>query len=317
MSSPQEEQGPTDAELRKKNTVRGIVTNLIGVALLGLIGWGLNILELAIVSLAVNWVVFLIHALPQDSEKFFDATGTLTYVTLVVWACVETGLLSTYQTRLRASVLVVMSLVWSIRLGSFLLGRICAAGKDSRFEELRATCLRWLSIWTIQAVWCFLVISPVLVVVKNTSCTTPVGVADYITWAAWLLAFIFEIVADNQKTAWRKDPQNKGRYINTGLWAYSRHPNYAGEIMMWVAIAICVSFGACLSLSQFLIWFSPLTTFILLKYVSGVPLLEKQGQERWGNEPGYQWYVKHTPEIFPALSRPPPYNPDDAGVTLA
>merc|ERR1712050_670616 len=121
----------------------------------------------------------------------------------------------------------------------------------------------------------------------------------------WAFAFLFEVVADKQKDNFRRNSENAGKFITSGLWAYSRHPNYFGEIMMW--IGMCFAGSGCFHGWQFLAWLSPVTTIVLLLKVSGVPLLEAAGEERWGNLPEYQHYMKNTPCIVPALRRPKAY----------
>lgn len=106
---------------------------------------------------------------------------------------------------------------------------------------------------------------------------------------------MLEALADWQKTQFRHVPSNKGKFISTGLWAYSRHPNYLGEILMWVAIYIIVfpSLAADWKL-QLLAAISPAFVTLLLTTVSGIPLLEKQGDERWGKTKEYQQYKART-----------------------
>lgn len=288
-----------------KNLVRGIISNAIGLALLGGVGYATDLWVCAAVSLGINWVVFLVHALPFCSEKFFDATGSLTYLSLIATANI------TSQTHsIRRYVNSAMVAIWCIRLGSYLLARICRDGKDSRFDEIKKNIVRWIGIWTIQAVWCFLVASPALIVITSEACHQVPTPVDYVGWAIWVAAFLIEVVADKQKDIFRRDPANKGKFINTGLWARSRHPNYFGEITMWIGISIAGS--SCFSGWQFLAWLSPVTTIVLLLKVSGVPMLEKTGEERWGKLPEYQHYMKHTPCIVLRLCKPPPYVAVDA-----
>jgi steroid 5-alpha reductase family enzyme len=187
-----------------------------------------------------------------------------------------------------------------------LFARILKDGKDSRFDEMKKNWVRFLGVWTIQAVWVFLVSSPALVAASSEVCyETAVGLLDLLGWCVWIAAFLFEVIADAQKSAFRGDSSNAHKFITTGLWAYSRHPNYFGEVCMW--IGVCLSGSSCFSSGQWMAWISPLTTWILLMKVSGVPLLEKKGEKEWGQLPEYQWYMKHTPCIFPALKAPPKY----------
>lgn len=286
-----------------ENTKRGIISNGLGLLILALVSRAMGLGALATVSLAINWSVFLVHALPQNSEKLFDATGSLTYVSLVVVAVISKGSLSYGEGNLRQLVNPIMMTVWCVRLGSFLFARILRDGKDARFDEMKKNRLRFLGVWTLQSIWCFLVASPVLIVATSDSCATSPGTLDLVGWSIWLFGFSFEVIADNQKNTFRSDPANKGKFITTGLWAFSRHPNYFGEITMWVGI--CISGSTCFHNLEWLAWLSPLTTALLLTKLSGVPMLEAQGEKRWGDDPSYQWYMKKTPCIVPAFWRPP------------
>ena len=96
------------------------------------------------------------------------------------------------------------------------------------------------------------------------------------------------------------DPANKGTFISTGLWAWSRHPNYFGEITLWLGIAV-IAFPA-LSGWQYVTLISPVFVYVLLAHISGVPLLERRGQKKWGHEEAYQEYVRRTPSL---LLKPP------------
>lgn len=289
------------------NIIRGVISNTIGLAILSGVAFAMKLEMLAAVSLGVNWLVFLVHALPQNSEKFFDAAGSITYLSLIGSAQLFAKVHS-----IRRYVSSALVGVWCIRLGSYLLMRILRDGKDGRFDELKQSKIRFLGVWTIQALWCFLVAAPALVMITSEACSGPPGILDYVGWAVWFIAFLIEVVADKQKDRFRNDPANKGKFITTGLWAYSRHPNYFGEICMWIGISI--SGSICFHDAQWLAWLSPLTTFVLLTKVSGVPLLEATGQKRWGELPEYQHYMKHTPCIVPTLCRPPAFSDLDVEI---
>lgn len=286
------------------NTKRGIVSNGLGLIILGVVSWAMDLKLLAGLALAINWLVFVVHAQPHNSEKFFDATGSVTYLSL---ALCSVAMHFSQMSGLRQMINPAMMTIWCIRLGSFLLSRIMRDGKDSRFDELKKSSIRFLGVWTIQSIWCFLVASPVLVAVTSESCATGIGILDVAGWCVWVFGFAFEVTADHQKSAFRADASNKGKFITTGLWSLSRHPNYFGEITMW--IGICLSSSSCLQGAKWMAWLSPVTTFILLMKVSGVPMLEATGEKRWGTDPAYQWYMTHTPCIVPALSSPPAYKP--------
>jgi len=138
-----------------------------------------------------------------------------------------------------------------------------------------------------QGLWVFLTLLPVLVV-NTTSRNKAPFVADYVGWAVWLLGFSIEVVSDNQKSAFTA--LKTGKWIDTGLWSYSRHPNYFGEITLWVGqfiVGISVYQGG-----QWIAVLGPVWVFILLNYITGIPLLEKRADEKWGGNPEYEQYKK-------------------------
>ena len=128
----------------------------------------------------------------------------------------------------------------------------------------------------------------------------PLGLIGFVGMAIWATGFAIEVVSDRQKRAFRNNPANAGRFITTGLWSWSRHPNYFGEIILWLGIALI----ALQSLSewQYVTLISPLFVFLLITRVSGIPPLESRAEERWGDDPDYQAYKARTPVLFP---RPP------------
>eukprot|EP00927_Polykrikos_kofoidii_P078751 TRINITY_DN75568_c0_g1_i1.p1 TRINITY_DN75568_c0_g1~~TRINITY_DN75568_c0_g1_i1.p1 ORF type:complete len:291 (-),score=50.81 TRINITY_DN75568_c0_g1_i1:128-1000(-) len=287
------------------NLKAGVLSNTIGSLLLLTVGYFLGLLPFAVLSLVLQWFVYFVHGLPQQSEKFYDASGSVTYLALIL-----SSLLAKHAHNARAIVNCFLVVIWCTRLGSFLFARILKDGKDSRFDTFKKHWLRFLGVWTVQAVWVFLVASPALVASSSEQClATSTGVLDIFGWATWVAAFLFEVIADAQKGAFRGDSSNAKKFITSGLWAYSRHPNYFGEICMW--IGICISGSSCFKGAEWLAWISPLTTYVLLMKVSGVPLLEKRGEKEWGTLPEYRWYMDHTPCILPALTRPPVYKKDD------
>lgn len=248
-------------------------------------------------ALGIQWATFLLHGWPKRSEAFYDASGSLTHL-----AVAGAALLADPTRAPRQLLLGVFSIIWCTRLGTFLFNRIAGDGKDDRFTALKTSFWRFSIPWNLQVAWVFLLQLPILVV--NSAATQPeVGWLDGLGWALWAAGFLIESAADAQKFAFRSVASNKGRYITTGLWKYSRHPNYFGEIMMWVGI--CVSASSVFSNWTWLGWLSPAFNTILLGFVSGVPMLEKAGEKKWGNEEGYKNYMKNTSCIVPWIPAPP------------
>ena len=150
-------------------------------------------------------------------------------------------------------------------------------------------------VWTISGMWVSLCSMCALTAISSAN-GVHMNPLFYVGSIIFLFGFILEIVADKQKTKFRKDPKNKDKFINTGLWARSQHPNYVGEITLWGGIAII----SCSSLVgwQYISLISPIFTYILLVYISGVPQLKDSGQKKWGHLDSYKEYLKNTPTLI-------------------
>jgi steroid 5-alpha reductase family enzyme len=246
------------------------------------------------ISFLVNWIAFVPAYLLQ-TEHFYDLTGSLTHLSLVGIAFALGG----GSADPRAWLLGGLVVIWAIRLGSFLFMRIHKDGSDDRFERIKPSFLRFLMAWTLQGLWVFLTLACALAALTSTD-ARPLGVAALIGGLVWLVGFGIEVASDHQKRVFRADPAHRGRFVTTGLWAWSRHPNYFGEITLWLGIAIIAL--PALSGWQLVTLISPLFVILLLTRVSGIPLLEARADERWGGEPEYEAYKARTPVLVP---RPP------------
>jgi steroid 5-alpha reductase family enzyme len=236
---------------------------------------------------------------PLKTEKFYDLFGTGTFLVLIikgVHAAMGRQALGLSTRQIVNSSFVA---TWALRLGSFLFSRALSHG-DKRFEKVKDNPKVFAMYWTIQAVWIFLTSLPVQLLLTVDS-KEEVGVRDYIGWTMWATGFFLQVTADRQKSAFRAVTANKDAFIHTGLWAASQHPNYCGEILMWSGLWLSCSsvFSGALHLSAL----SPLLVYYLLRHVSGVPILAKQGAKRWGHLAEYQAYLKSTPVLFPSLSK--------------
>ena len=141
----------------------------------------------------------------------------------------------------------------------------------------------------------------VIVINSQAGSASPLGMWDGIGLSIWMLGFGIEIIADNQKTAFNKESNNQGKWIDSGLWSYSRHPNYLGEILLWTGIA-CFGISCFTGLERFA-WISPVFIYLLLTKVSGIPILDKRALEKWGDDPEYQKYRDNTPALFPRFNK--------------
>ena len=246
-----------------------------------------------ILAFGLNWLVFVPSYLTQ-TERYFDLTGSLTYL-----GSLGIAFLMTDVSDLRGLLLGGMVAIWAIRLGSFLFKRILRSGHDGRFDILKRSFSRFLMTWTLQGLWVLLTVSAALAAITSSH-PAPLGAVGWGGVVLWLFGFGLEVVADNQKARFRADPSNHAHFIQTGLWAWSRHPNYFGEITLWSGIVITAM--PVLAGWQYVTLLSPVFVYLLLTRISGVPLLEERAHKRWGNLATYRAYTERTPVLFP---RPP------------
>ena len=255
---------------------------------------GLPVFALGVAAaFVIQWLVF-VPSYKAQTEKFYDLTGALTYIAITVFV-----VLASPGVDARGLLLAAMVVLWAVRLGSYLFRRVMKHGKDDRFDELKTDFARFLNTWTLQGLW--VVLTAALAWVAITS-DKKVGL-DGFFWVGllvWALGISLETVADVQKTRFKADPANEGRFINTGLWARSRHPNYFGEITLWVGIAIIAL--PVLQGWQWVALVSPVFVALLLVRGSGVPPLEEKADRKWGGQPDYEAYKKDTPVLVPKLT---------------
>lgn len=248
--------------------------------------YGMPIFALCVaLAFIIQWVAF-IPAYINQTEKFYDLTGSIAYLA-VVWLAV----LLTPVVDARAWLLLAMVSIWTIRLGTFLFRRIRAAGEDRRFRDIKPSFGRFLLAWTVQGLWVSLTLAAALAAITAMT-RQDLGVFALVGTLVWLLGFGIEVIADRQKSAFRADPQNAGKFINVGLWSWSRHPNYFGEILLWIGVAIIAI--PVLSGWQWSTLISPVFVVILLTRVSGIPMLEAYADKKWGGQAEYEEYKAST-----------------------
>lgn len=193
-----------------------------------------------ILAFAIQWIVF-IPAYIFKTEKFYDLTGSLTYISLTIFAVTLSYFQSGQTLNPRSILLMVFILIWATRLGFFLFKRVLKTGEDKRFAELKQSFTEFLRAWTLQGLWISFTLAAALAAIT----ILPPASYNIFDWLAvilgsivWVIGFGFESVSDHQKNQFRANPENKGKFIKTGLWSISRHPNYFGEIVIWIGIAI-------------------------------------------------------------------------------
>ena len=246
-----------------------------------------------ILAYVINWAVF-VPSNAAKTEHYFDLTGSATYVMVTAVA-----LLLSDDLDARAVIVGAMVFVWALRLGSFLFRRVRRDGRDGRFDEIKVNPLRFFMTWTLQGLWVLLTAACALAIITGMD-REPIGWIGIVGIAVWLGGFAIEVVSDRQKSAFKRDPANRGRFISSGLWAWSRHPNYFGEIVLWTGIAVIAL--PVLSGWRWVSLISPFFVALLLIRVSGIPMLEARAEKRWGDDEEYQRYVEKTPVL---VLRPP------------
>lgn len=239
----------------------------------------------------IQWVAF-IPAYMFQTEKFFDLTGSITYSSVFIYCIYLTTSGDLNWGSLVISILVIL---WAGRLGTFLFTRIAKDGEDKRFRTIKPDIAQFFMTWTLQGMWVSLCS---LCAITGIASETGIIVNNifYIGLVMFIGGFAIEIVADQQKSAFRAIPENRNKYITSGLWSRSRHPNYFGEITLWTGVAV-MSFSS-LSGIEYLTLISPIFTYLLLVKISGVRMLEGRGQKTWGNDEDYIAYIKNTPMVM-------------------
>jgi steroid 5-alpha reductase family enzyme len=239
----------------------------------------------------IQWVAF-IPAYIFQTEKFFDLTGSITYSSVFIYCIYLTTSGDLNWGSLVISILVIL---WAGRLGTFLFTRIAKDGEDKRFRTIKPDIAQFFMTWTLQGMWVSLCS---LCAITGIASETGIIVNNifYIGLVMFIGGFAIEIVADQQKTAFRAIPENRNKFITSGLWSKSRHPNYFGEITLWTGVAV-MSFSS-LSGIEYLTLISPIFTYLLLVKISGVRMLEGRGQKTWGNDEDYIAYMKNTPMVM-------------------
>ncbi|MBL8961834.1 MAG: DUF1295 domain-containing protein [Gemmatimonadetes bacterium] len=252
--------------------------------------------SIALIALLIQWVAF-VPAFARRTERFYDLVGSATFITATVLA-----VRASWPLDLRAALLALVVVTWALRLGSYLVGRIRRAGRDDRFDEIKQSAPRFLLAWTLQGLWVIITSAPAVLGILSER-RAAADVALVVGFILWVAGFSIEVIADGQKARFAADPRNRGRFIATGLWARSRHPNYFGEILLWVGVTVMAM--PVLAGWERLALVSPLFVTWLLTRVSGIPMLERKAESRWGSDPSYRAWKERTPRLVPRISGGP------------
>jgi steroid 5-alpha reductase family enzyme len=246
------------------------------------------------ISVLINAVFFAFAAVLR-TDKVTDLSYSLTFVALSVILFLKAGTFTVLPI-----IVTIMICAWGARLGAYLFGRILKTGVDHRFDDMRDHPLRFARFWALQALTVWLVMLPAIRL-YSIGTYGPLGWVSVLGLALWAIGFAIEAVSDGQKTVFKSNPKNSGRFITTGLWKFSRHPNYFGESLLWwgLFVAIIPAFYGW----DFLTAIGPLFLTLLLMFVSGVPLLEKSADKKYGSDPLYKEYKRRTSVLIPLPRR--------------
>ena len=287
--------------MKRSNSIIAILASLVigSLILLGGSQGSLQMDNLPLFALCgaigfiLHWLMF-VPAYAFQTEHYFDLTGSISYITTVVAA----GMLSS-SLDLRDLIICAMIVIWAVRLGSFLFWRIKKDGQDTRFIVMKTQFIWFLMTWTLGGLWVLVTMAAGLAAITS-NITEDLGALSYIGISLWLFGFAVEVAADRQKRRFKALPENKGRFIKSGLWAWSQHPNYFGEITLWFGLTLVAL--PVLSGWQLCTLISPIFVYLLLTRVSGIPLLDRLALKKWGNDPDYIAYIESTPSLI--LARP-------------
>ena len=274
------------------NILISMAAFLVAVLIAGATGIDL-VLRVVILAFVIQWIAFL-PAYIFQTEKFYDLTGSLTYLSVIWYSLISSS--NNFVNLNGANIAIVLLItLWATRLGSFLFMRIHKDGEDKRFRTIKPSATQFFMTWTLQGLWVSLCSMCALTAISSDTGVV-MNVLFYIGLGLFLYGFITEVIADKQKTAFRSIPENRDKFITTGLWAKSRHPNFFGEIVLWTGIAV-MSFSSLAGL-QYLTLISPVFTYLLLVYVSGVRMLEARADKKWGDKEEYIRYKTDTPVLI-------------------
>lgn len=248
-----------------------------------------NLALALIVSMALQ-AVFFAFAAALKTDKVTDLSYSLTFLILAL------GLLAINHSASKAHYfLAFMVALWSVRLGGYLLVRIIRMGRDQRFDGIRESFVAFLLFWVFQGITVWVTMLPVIYALSQPE--LPAGTAFMSGAGLWLLGLAYESIADQQKFSFKNDPANENRWIDTGLWKYSRHPNYFGEILLWWGLFVAVL--PTLSGWAYLLIAGPIFITCILLFFSGIPPLERRYARKYGNNSQFQRYKKGTSLLIP------------------
>ena len=245
------------------------------------------------IALGLNLVGFTL-AYSLHTDKITDLSYGLTFLLIATYMFAHS------ERKSVDCIAYIMVALWACRLCFFLFRRILVIGKDHRFDTIRSDFWHFGAFWLLQAITASIVLLPLLLCLGKKNKAAGMHPLGYIGMFVFLLGLAMAHMADTQKFIFMQNPANKGKWIAHGLWRYSRHPNYAGEIVGWIGICVFAWPHLNPSLRVFAS-IGPCYICFLLVFVSGIPILEQRANERWQDDKAYQRYCERTSVLIPWL----------------
>ena len=254
------------------------------------------LLYCVLISFTIHLIIFIPSAIMKN-EKFYDFTGMIAYLSIIIFA-IQQKYIQIHSIDIYSLVLSILISIWTLRLGIFLFYRVLKVGEDIRFKDVKNNALKFFVWFSISSLWVSLTTMAAMNVVTSKNYNKDLTLLCIGT-IIWIIGFLFEIISDYQKIKFKNNALNKNKFIDSGLWSISRHPNYFGEIILWIGIYI-ITLPSTSGL-EYLGIISPLFVIVLLNKVSGINLLEASADKKWGSSKEYQKYKKTTPKLIPKL----------------
>ena len=254
------------------------------------------LLYCVLISFTIHLIIFIPSAIMKN-EKFYDFTGMIAYLSIIIFA-IQQKYIQIHSIDIYSLVLSLLISIWTLRLGIFLFYRVLKVGEDIRFKDVKNNALKFFVWFSISSLWVSLTTMAAMNVVTSKNYNKDLTLL-FIGTIIWIIGFLFEIISDYQKIKFKNNASNKNKFIDSGLWSISRHPNYFGEIILWIGIYI-ITLPSTSGL-EYLGIISPLFVIVLLNKVSGINLLEASADKKWGSSKEYQKYKKITPKLIPKL----------------
>ncbi len=250
-----------------------------------------NILLLSfLISLGINILMFFI-AFANKTDKLTDISYVLSFIFLTWFLVWKNKNLDQIQL-----IIAIAISIWAIRLGTYLFIRILDMKKDKRFDGIRENFIKFAGFWILQAITVWIVMLPSIIVLGSKE-NPPMNAITILGLFIYLIGLSVETIADWQKFNFKKKKENRDKWINSGIWKYARHPNYFGEMLVWWGIFItCLNY---LEGIEFLTIIGPIFISLMLRFVSGVPTIEKRYEEKFGDNKEYRKYKENTRLLIP------------------